>query len=207
MNELSRIFKNNQSRADARIQEDPQYFERHVGGQSPDYLWIGCSDSRVPPNEITGLGPGELFVHRNIANAVVHSDLNCQSVVQYAVEVLRVGHIFICGHYGCGGIKAAMEEEPHGLIDHWLDHIRDPLIRQSDFQETGDGEQERWDTMCELNVKAQVIHTCNNPFVRGAWRDGRNLTVHGLIYALNDGLLKDLGLSVEAPGEVPALPS
>lgn len=176
--------------------KDPDYFTSLSKQQAPEILWIGCSDSRVPANQIVDLPPGEVFVHRNIANLVVHTDLNCLSVIQFAVEVLKVKHIVVCGHYGCGGIKAAMEEHEHGLLDNWLRHIKD-VSRFNAEQLEGLSEQEKQDKLCELNVREQVANVCNNPIVQSMWNKGADLTVHGWIYDIKNGILKDLEASAD----------
>jgi carbonic anhydrase len=170
---------------------DPDFFKALAEQQTPEYLWIGCSDSRVPANQILNLAPGEVFVHRNIANVVVHTDLNCLSVIHYAVEVLKVKHIIVCGHYGCGGVMASMEDKDHGLVDNWLRHIRDVDRFNARKLEKLD-KQERIDALCELNVQEQVTNVCNTPVVQKAWNEGRDLSVHGWIYSIKNGLLKDL---------------
>jgi carbonic anhydrase len=173
--------------------------------QKPEYLWIGCSDSRVPANQIVGLLPGALFVHRNIANVVVHSDLNCLSVIQYAVEVLEIPHIIVCGHYGCGGIKAAMERKAHGLIDNWLRHIKDVYrLHRERIDELEDPEA-RFSLLCELNVREQCANLCHTTIVQKAWRSGRPLWVHGWIYSLEDGILRDLGICIDGPEQIEVL--
>lgn len=178
--------------ATAVKQKDPEFFSKLAAQQHPEYLWIGCSDSRVPANQIIDLPPGEVFVHRNIANVVVHTDLNCLSVIHYAVEVLKVKHIIVCGHYGCGGIKAAMEDRDHGLIDNWLRHVKDVSRFNSELLK-GLDEHQRLDTLCELNVKEQVTNVCNTSIVQKTWKNGVDLYVHGWIYNIENGLLKDLG--------------
>jgi carbonic anhydrase len=170
--------------------------------QSPEYLWIGCADSRVPANEIVGLRPGELFVHRNVANVVVHTDLNCLSVLQYAVDVLRVGHIIVCGHYGCGGVRAALEEAKLGLIDNWLRHVQDVRAKHHlEVDNAGDMDA-RVNRLCELNVIEQAVHVCKTTVVQDAWARGQSLAVHAWIYALDDGRLRDFGFSVTSPREL-----
>lgn len=191
MKTLKHIFERNQAWAAAINEKDPGFFPSLAAQQNPEYLWIGCSDSRVPANQIIDLPPGEVFVHRNIANVVVHTDLNCLSVIQFAVEVLRVKHIIVCGHYGCGGVRAAMEDTDHGLIDNWLRHIRD-VERLHAHSLEGLDENARVDKLCEMNVREQVTNVCNTPVVQRAWKDGRDLFVHGWIYNINNGLLKDL---------------
>jgi carbonic anhydrase len=186
---LPHLFENNRSWADSVKRADPDFFHRLARQQSPRLLWIGCSDSRVPANEIIGLHPGDVFVHRNIANVVVHTDLNCLSVMQYAVEVLRVEHIIVCGHYGCGGVKAALESCDHGLIDNWLRHIRDVGRFHADELAPLDSEG-RLKRLCELNVTEQVTNVCNTTVVKHAWAQGQPLVVHGWIYSISDGILK-----------------
>jgi len=191
VNTLKHLFDNNIAWAASIKQRDPEFFSRLSKQQAPEYLWIGCSDSRVPANQITNLQPGEVFVHRNIANVVVHTDLNCLSVIQFAVEVLKVKHIIICGHYSCGGINAALETQEHGLIDNWLRHIRD-VVRFHREKFDGLDLLQRQNLLCELNVKEQVNNICNTSTVRNAWKQGRDLTVHGWIYSVENGILKDL---------------
>jgi len=188
---LKHIFDRNRAWAAAIWEKDPGFFSSLAAQQSPEYLWIGCSDSRVPANQIMDLPPGEVFVHRNIANVVVHTDLNCLSVIHFAVEVLKVKHIIVCGHYGCGGVAASMEDRDHGLIDNWLLHIRD-VDRLHAHRLEGLDAHARLDKLCELNVREQVTNVCNTPVVQKAWKDGRDLFVHGWIYNINNGLLKDL---------------
>jgi carbonic anhydrase len=182
---------------------DSHFFQRLAKQQKPRFLWIGCSDSRVPANEIVDLTPGEVFVHRNVANLVVHTDLNCLSVLQYAVEALRVRHIIVCGHYGCGGVRAAMGTKEFGLIDNWLEHIRDVRrLHQAELAHLAD-EDARCDRLCELNVGEQVVNVCRTTTVQNAWRRGRRLTINGWIYRISDGLIRDLGLVVERPEQIP----
>jgi carbonic anhydrase len=175
---------------------DPEFFQRLVMQQAPEYLWIGCSDSRVPANEIVGLRSGELFVHRNVANVVTHTDFNCLSVMQYAIEVLRVRHIIVCGHYGCGGVRAAMEDRELGLIDNWLRHVRDVYTAHQGDLGRLPSDDVRLDRLCELNVGAQVRNVCETTVVQSAWRAGHQLSVHGWVYGLHDGLLRDLSVTV-----------
>jgi carbonic anhydrase len=182
--------------------EDPAFFRRLVAQQSPDYLWIGCSDSRVPANEIVGLLPGDLFVHRNVANVVTHTDLNCLSVLQYAVDALGVRHVIVCGHYGCGGVHAAVSNRKLGLIDNWLRHVQDVQQKHGARLETVSCRDDYLDRVCELNVIEQVMNVCRTTIVREAWERGQGLTVHGWIYSLHDGLLRDLGCSVSGPDEL-----
>src|SRR5688572_26952708 len=179
MRSLPELFHSNRAWAARRIAERPDFFERLEQQQNPDYLWIGCSDSRVPANEIVGLLPGEIFVHRNVANVVVHADLNCLSVIQYAVDVLRVEHIIVCGHYGCGGVEAAYEGKPLGLIDNWLRHVQDVADRHRALFTASMIDARRIDRLCELNVIEQAVHVCTTTVVQDAWRRGQPLTVHG----------------------------
>jgi carbonic anhydrase len=182
--------------------EDPDFFKRLVDQQAPQYLWIGCSDSRVPANEIVNLLPGELFVHRNVANVVVHTDLNCLSVLQYAVEVLQVKHVIVCGHYGCGGVRAAMQNLKLGLINNWLRHVQD-VHQKYDTRLAGMTEENpRADRLCELNVVEQVVNVCQTTVVESAWERGQELNVHGWIYRLNDGRVRDLRMSVSATADI-----
>lgn len=193
---LKQLFENNRSWAARLTARDPEFFAKLARQQAPDYLWIGCSDSRVPANEIVGLMPGELFVHRNVANLVVHTDLNCLSVMQFAVEALHVKHIIVCGHYGCGGVKAALRGDRLGLIDNWLRHVQD--VRQkhgAHLNPIGD-EEKRGNRLCELNVIEQVVNVCQTTIVQDAWARGQELAVHGWIYAIHDGLLRDLNITV-----------
>ena len=202
MKSLPRLFENNRKWAAQIAQATPSFFTTLAQQQSPEYLWIGCSDSRVPANEIVGLLPGELFVHRNVANLVIHTDMNCLAVLQFAVEMLHVKHIIVCGHYGCGGIKASLENQPHGLIDNWLRHIRD--IHQRYAGELADlsTEEARVNKLCELNVIAQVLNVGNTTIVQEAWQRNQPITVHGWIYAISDGLLKDLDISISSDADL-----
>ncbi|MCV2402160.1 carbonate dehydratase [Marinomonas sp. C2222] len=198
---LDELFEKNREWAAKVTEEDPDFFSTLSKQQKPEYLWIGCSDSRVPANQIIDLLPGEVFVHRNIANVVVHTDLNCLSVIQFAVDVLKVKHIMVVGHYGCGGIKAAMGEESHGLIDNWLGHIKD-VYRLHEHEIDGiEDSVERFDRMCELNVVEQVSNVCRSSIVQNAWRKEQELHVHGWCYRLDDGLIKDLDVSVSSAKE------
>ncbi len=191
MKALQPLFDSNLAWATAIKEDAPDFFTQLSKQQSPDYLWIGCADSRVPANQVTDMQPGEIFVHRNIANVVVHTDLNCLSVIQYAVEVLEVKHIIICGHYGCGGVKAALGNQDHGLIDNWLRHIKD-VIRLHEEELDGLADEEKWNLLCELNVKEQVRNVCNTTIVQNAWKRGKDISVHGLIYSIKDGIIKNL---------------
>ena len=199
---MKELFDNNVEWAAEMTRSDPTFFERLSKQQAPDYLWIGCSDSRVPANEIVGLMPGELFVHRNVANIVVHSDLNCLSVMQYAVEYLKVKHVIVCGHYGCGGVRAAVEKQNLGLIDHWLLNVQDvQYIHQTYLTEDGDKEL-TINQVCELNVIEQVVNVCKTNIIKDAWTRGQPLTVHGWIYSINDGLLRDLEVNINCREEI-----
>jgi carbonic anhydrase len=218
--DLPELFENNRRWAARCVAARPDFFDKLKAQQAPEYLWIGCSDSRVPANEIVGLMPGELFVHRNVANVVVHSDLNCLSVLQYAVDVLRVGHVIVCGHYGCSGVRAAVEGAKLGLIDNWLRHVQDvhakyrmqvdnaaPSTGSGQALSTGSGQapstgseqaalEVRVNKLCELNAIEQAVHVCKSTVVQDAWARGQSLAVHALVYGLDDGRLRDLGFSV-----------
>jgi carbonic anhydrase len=204
MRVLSHLFANNRAWASDMLRHDPEFFERLSRQQAPQYLWIGCSDSRVPANQIVGLLPGEMFVHRNVANVVVHTDLNCLSVLQFAVDVLRVGHVIVCGHYGCGGVLAALRNDRYGLVDNWLRHVHDVYHKHRVNLDALETEERRHVRLCELNVIEQVVNTCETTVVRDAWARGQALAVHGWIYGLGDGLLRDLGMCVTAEGELSA---
>jgi carbonic anhydrase len=196
MGDLNDLLARNRTWAASMVRAQPDFFASLVALQSPRYLWIGCSDSRVPANEIVNLPPGELFVHRNVANVVVHTDLNCLSVLQFAIDVLGVEHIIVCGHYGCGGIKAAWKGQPLGLIDNWLRHVQDIATRHRRSLEAMAGEVEPVDCLSELNVIEQAMHVCRTTIVQDAWHRRQPLFIHGLIYDLHDGLLRDLGITV-----------
>ena len=204
MRNLRQLFAKNRAWAEAMVRQDPEFFTRLSGQQSPRYLWIGCSDSRVPANQIVGLVPGEMFVHRNIANVVVHTDLNCLSAIQYAVDSLKVEHVIVCGHYGCGGVLAALRDQKQGLIDNWLRHIQDVRIKHRGALDLLEGEAARHDRLCELNVIEQVTNVSQTTVVRDAWARGQTLAVHGWIYSLRDGLLHDLNMCVTGEAELPA---
>ena len=201
MTALKHLFDNNRAWAERISSEDPQFFPKLSRLQRPTYLWIGCADSRVPANDIVGLLPGELFVHRNVANIVVHTDLNCLSVMQFAVDVLNVAHIIVVGHYGCGGVKAALEKKRLGLIDNWLRHVQDVHAKHRDLV-AGLDPAAQADRLCELNVIEQVANVCQTSIVLDAWERGQDLTVHGWIYGLKDGLIRDLRTSPSSPAEV-----
>ncbi|MCO4758609.1 MAG: carbonate dehydratase [Oceanospirillaceae bacterium] len=193
MKPLTPLLESNREWAEKVSDKNPQFFETLAQQQAPEYLWIGCSDSRVPANEIVGMLPGELFVHRNVSNLVVHSDMNCLSVIQYAVEVLKVKHIMVVGHYGCGGVQAAIETAPHGLIDNWLRHIRNVYNKHKELLSAwADEPQEHLDRLCELNVIEQAYNVCESTIVQEAWARGQEVNVHGWVYGLSDGLLNDL---------------
>ena len=202
MKRLPELFRNNRDWAQRTLRADPGFFDKLVRQQSPQYLWIGCSDSRVPANDIVGLLPGELFVHRNIGNLVVHTDLNCLSVMQFAVDVLKIGHIIVCGHYGCSGVQAALMKERHGLVDNWLRHIQDVQQQHVSRLQALPGPTNRFDRLCELNVIEQVSNVCRTSIVEDAWSRGQPLAVHGWIYGIRDGLLRDLDATVMAPADV-----
>jgi carbonic anhydrase len=204
MRVLRHLFANNRAWANEMAQRDPQFFARLVSQQAPRYLWIGCSDSRVPANQIVGLLPGQMFVHRNVANVVVHTDLNCLSTIQYAVEVLRVEHVIVCGHYGCGGVLAALRDDKLGLIDNWLRHVQDVSRKHQARLDALQGEARRHACLCELNVIEQVVNVSQTTVVRDAWAREQALAVHGWIYGLRDGLLRDLDMCVTSETELPA---
>ena len=193
---LTALFKRNIAWADRICAQHPDFFEQLAKQQNPEYLWIGCSDSRVPANEIVGLMPGEVFVHRNIANVVVHTDLNCLSVIQFAVDVLKVQHIMVVGHYGCGGVRAALFDQRVGLADNWLHHVHDVRDKHTKALAAIGLSESRLDRLCELNVIEQVANVCKTTIVRDAWESGQELAIHGWIYGLKDGLLRDLNVTV-----------
>ena len=199
---VKNLFDNNRKWAERTTEIDPDFFKRLSKQQSPKYLWIGCADSRVPANQIVGLLPGEIFVHRNIANVVVHTDLNCLSVIQYAVEVLKIKHIIVCGHYGCGGIKAAMEGKEHGLIDNWLRHIKDVYRFHQETIDAMENDTERYNLLCELNVVEQVANVCHTTIIQNAWKAGRELAVHGWIYGLDNGIVKDMNVCITGLADI-----
>lgn len=195
---LEQLFENNREWAKAMVAQDAEFFKKLVSQQSPEFLWIGCSDSRVPANEIVGLLPGELFVHRNVANVVVHTDLNSLSVLQFAIDVLGVKHVIVCGHYGCSGVHAALDRRRVGLADNWLRHVQDVHQKHGRYLGETLPSRERRDRLCELNVIEQVINVCETTIVQDAWERGQSLTVHGWVYSLEDGLLRDLGMTIGA---------
>jgi carbonic anhydrase len=201
MKKLPDIFKKNRAWASQVSSEQPDFFRKLAEQQSPKYLWIGCSDSRVPANQIMGLLPGEVFVHRNIANVVVHTDLNCLSVIQYAVEVLKVEHIIVCGHYGCGGVLAAWQGAKLGLIDNWLRNVQDVSTKYHEDIAQRPDDDKCVDRLCELNVIEQALHVCRSTIVQDAWRRNQTLTVHGWVYRLQSGLLQDIGITLSSEAE------
>jgi carbonic anhydrase len=198
MRQLEHLFAQNRSWADEIRARDPDFFQKLSEQQSPEYLWIGCSDSRVPANEIVNLMPGQMFVHRNIANVVVHTDLNCLSVMQFAVDVLKVKHIIVCGHYGCSGVRAALRCDRIGLADNWLRHVQDVAEKHKACVHTAGSDHVRANVLCELNVLEQAANVCQTTIVRDAWERSQSLTVHSWIYGLHDGLLRNLGMSVSS---------
>lgn len=205
MKNLAYLFENNRIWSETIRQSDPAFFERLAEQQAPEYLWIGCSDSRVPANQIIGLPPGEVFVHRNIANVVVHTDFNCLSVLQFAVEVLGVRHVIVCGHHGCGGVEAALKQSQLGLVDNWLRHVRDVYrAHEEELLAIGDV-LARHDRLCELNALAQMRNVCGTTIVRSAWKRGRELSIHAFIYSLRDGLLREIASCVTSVEEADAL--
>jgi carbonic anhydrase len=199
MKDLQRLLEQNRVWAEGIKASEPDFFQTLAKQQSPTFLWIGCADSRVPATQLVGLVPGEMFVHRNVANVVVHTDFNCLSVMQYAVDVLKVEHIIVCGHHGCGGIKAAMDNLQLGLIDNWLRHVQDVMDEHKDELAQIEDESQRLDRLCELNVVEQVMSVARTTIVQSAWQRGQELAIHGWIYGLQDGLLRDLGVSVAEP--------
>jgi len=199
---LNELLRNNQEWADRVCREDPGFFERLSRQQAPKYLWIGCSDSRVPANQILGLDPGEVFVHRNVANLVVHTDLNCLSTIQFAVDVLKVEHVLVVGHYGCGGVHASLTGVRVGLADNWLRHVSDVAQKHAALLESVAIESMRHARLCELNVIEQVVNACQSTVVQDAWARGQALSLHGWIYGLHDGVVRQLGLDVDSPREL-----
>ena len=199
---LDDLLKMNRAWSQGMTRKDPDFFKRLVDQQTPEYLWIGCADSRVPANVVLGLDPGEVFVHRNVANVVVHTDLNCLSVIQYAVEVLKVKHVIVGGHYGCGGVAAALADSKLGLIENWLRHIKDVRDQHRELLDAQPDDKARTNRLCELNVLHQAVNVCGTTFVREAWGRGQEVTVHGVIYDLSEGLLHPLGLEVSGPDAV-----
>jgi len=203
MKRLPELLERNRRWAEKISLENPGFFETLSRQQAPKYMWIGCADSRVPSTTIVDLLPGEIFVHRNVANIVVNSDFNCLSALQFAVEVLKVEHVMVVGHYGCGGVRAVMEKQELGLVDNWVGHVRDVQERHWDALEAIKDDQKRYDRLCELNVLEQALNVCRSTVVRGAWKRRREITVHGWIYDLNDGLIRDLGFCASGESDVP----
>ncbi|MGN6513227.1 MAG: carbonate dehydratase [Lysobacteraceae bacterium] len=203
MSNLSELLRNNRDWADQVTHEDPSFFQRLSQQQAPKFLWIGCSDSRVPANQILGLAPGEVFVHRNIANVMVHTDLNCLSVIQFAVDVLKVEHILVVGHYGCGGVHAALPGARVGLADNWIRHVGDVALKHAALLEGIEGEAHQHDRLCELNAIEQAANVCLTTIVQDAWARGQPLAVHGWVYSLLDGRVRELGMDVDAPDALP----
>ncbi len=196
MRSLTNLIERNRAWAEKITSREPDFFKKLSEQQAPEYFWIGCSDSRVSANEIVNLPPGEMFVHRNVANVVVHTDLNCLSATQYAVEALKVKHIIVCGHYGCGGVKAALQNQKLGLIDNWLRHVQDVIREHAALLAEISEESDRIDKLCELNIIEQVYSVCQTTVVQSAWERGQELTVHGWVYALTDGLVRDLNIHI-----------
>jgi carbonic anhydrase len=205
MGSLDNLLERNRAWAEKITAREPDFFQKLSGQQSPEYFWIGCSDSRVPANEIVDLSPGEMFVHRNVANVVVHTDLNCLSAMQFAVEALRVKHIIVCGHHGCGGVKAALQNQKLGLIDNWLRHVQDVMQKHAALLAEVSDEEARVDKLCELNIIEQVYHVCQTTVIQSAWESGQELTVHGWVYSLNDGIVRDLNIHVSNQDEMGAV--
>jgi carbonic anhydrase len=197
MDDLQELLEKNRQWAEEIKASDPQFFNSLAQQQTPRYLWIGCSDSRVPSTQLVGLKPGDMFVHRNVANVVVHTDFNCLSVLQFAVDVLNVNHVIVCGHYGCGGVKAAMDNLQLGLIDNWLRHVQDVMHTHHEELATIVDDGRRLDRLCELNVSEQVLNVSKTTIVQNAWNRGQELAIHGWIYGISDGLLRDLNISIE----------
>lgn len=203
MKTIDRLLADNKAWSERIQREDPGFFDRLASQQAPEYLWIGCSDSRVPANQIMNMAPGEVFVHRNIANVVVHTDLNCLSVIQYAVDVLKVKHILVVGHYGCAGVLAGMDRLRLGLVDNWIRHVTDVAFKHESVLDGMDSHELRHDRMCELNVLEQVANVCKTTVVRDAWERGQELAIHGWVYTLRDGRVHDLGMDVTSREEFP----
>lgn len=205
MKELKVLFENNQTWVNSRIAKNPAYFQNMAEAQDPQYLWIGCSDSRVPANEIVGLEPGELFVHRNVANLFPHTDFNCLSVLEYAIDLLKIKHVIVCGHYGCGGVKAAMEDNHLGLADNWLRNIRDIYARHKDELDQIKDLQQRYNRLVELNVYRQVLNVCHTTIIQAAWSRKQDVSIHGWVYDMKTGILKDLDCCVSSIEQVESI--
>jgi carbonic anhydrase len=199
MARLEELLQRNRRWAESALAGDPDFFRQLSGQQSPQYLWIGCADSRVPANQVVDMAPGEIFVHRNVANVVVHSDLNCLSTIQFSVEVLKVRHVIVCGHYGCGGVKAALNGARIGIADNWLNHIGDVLARHAAIIDSIEEPERQLRAACELNVIEQMLNVCRTTPVRDAWAGGQELSIHAWIYGLDDGLVKELGFGADGP--------
>ncbi|MBF7731211.1 carbonate dehydratase [Pseudomonas sp. N040] len=204
MSDLQELIDNNARWAESIKEEDPQFFAKLASQQVPEFLWIGCSDARVPANEIVGLLPGDLFVHRNVANVVLHTDLNCLSVIQYAVDVLKVKHILVTGHYGCGGVRASMQDVQLGLIDGWIRSIRDLYYEHRDHLSQLPDEESRVDRLCELNVIQQVANVSHTTIIQNAWQRGQSLSIHGCIYSIKNGIWKSLNVTIDSINQVPS---
>jgi carbonic anhydrase len=202
MTDIPKLLQNNRNWAERILKEDPEFFHELAKQQNPEYLWIGCSDSRVPANQIIGMPPGGVFVHRNVANVVVHTDLNCLSVIQFAVDQLKVKHILIVGHYGCGGVHAALNNTRVGLADNWLRHVGDVAQKHSDILNNIEEPEMRHARLCELNVIEQVVNLCNTTVIQDAWGRGQKLLIHGWVYSLRDGLVREMGIDVGSPEEL-----
>lgn len=202
---LDHLIKSNREWAQAQRHEDPTFFDQLRNQHAPKYLWVGCSDARVPATQIVDLDPGEMFVHRNVANQVIHTDINCLSVLQFGIEILGITDIIICGHYGCGGIRGAMGDKPLGLIDNWLRHLRDLIAKHRDKLDAIEDPQLRENRMCELNVIEQVKNLCHTTIVQDTWSKGNKLTVHGWVYGLNDGHVNDLNVSIASPDKISSI--
>lgn len=202
MRELKKLFENNKAWVASKREKDPKVFQRLSEKQTPQFLWIGCSDSRIPANEVVGLEPGELFVHRNVANIFPHTDFNALSVLQYAIDYLHIDHVIVCGHYGCGGVKAAMENTQFGLVDNWLRNIRDVYSREKEELDAIENNEERYKRLVELNVLYQVMNVCHTTIVQNAWANKRRLFIHGWIYDISTGLLKDLDCCISSIDQI-----
>ncbi len=205
MADIEKLFDNNRAWAIGKLSADPGFFDRLSHQQNPDYLWIGCADSRVPANEIVGLDPGELFVHRNVANLVQPADMNCLAVLQYAIEYLKVEHIIVTGHYGCGGVRAALYQDQLGLIDHWIRPIRDTREKHAAELDAIVDEYKRLNTLCEINVREQVMNLAKTTIVQNAWARGQTLALHGWVYGISNGLVRDLGVTMTGPENLPPI--
>jgi carbonic anhydrase len=202
MQDIEVLLRRNQAWASRMTAQDPEFFARLAAQQAPAYLWIGCADSRVPATELVDLPPGEMFVHRNVANVVVHSDLNCLAVLHYAADVLRVRHIIVCGHYGCGGVEAALHNRSFGLIDNWLRHVQDVRNKHAQLLDTSCDDAHRLRRLCELNVIEQVVNVCHTTIVQSVWERNQVLAVHGFIYGIGDGILRDIAITITHPDEL-----